>query len=233
MTDPTTSSAELRRSISEATERIHAIIDDAEKAAMNIREEATRDGDRYLADRRAEAERRVDASRASIDALATVLNASAERMQSESKLVADELVRTVSALRESAAELPTSDAPAPPPAPVAEPEAPAAPFDPAPGPSIAAEPPAPEPEPPAPEPDAPPAPSIVASTNGPTAERSDSSQRSPADDAGGEGDQVEALLRATQMAVKGSSREEIAGVLREQYRLSNPDAILDEILGDA
>ena len=35
------------------------------------------------------------------------------------------------------------------------------------------------------------------------------------------------------MAVKGSSREEIAGVLREQYRLSNPDAILDEILGDA
>jgi hypothetical protein len=227
MTDPTTSSAELRRSISEATERIHAIIDDAEKAAMSIREEATRDGDRYLADRRAEAERRVDASRASIDALATVLNASAERMQSESKLVADELVRTVSALRESAAELPTSDAPAPPPAPVAEPEAPAAPFDPAPGPSIAAEPPAPAPEP------APPAPSIVASTNGPTAERSDSSERSPADDAGGEGDQVEALLRATQMAVKGSSREEIAGVLREQYRLSNPDAILDEILGDA
>ena len=225
MTDPTTSSTELRRSISEATERIHAIIDDAEKAAMNIREEATREGDRYLADRRADAERRVDASRASIDALATVLNASAERMQSESKLVADELVRTVSALRESAAELPTSDAPAPPPHPVAEPEAPAAPFDPAPGPSIAAEPPEPEP--------APPAPSIVASTNGPTAERSDSSERSPAADAGGEGDQVEALLRATQMAVKGSSREEIAGVLRDQYRLSNPDAILDEILGDA
>ncbi len=149
-------------------------------------------------------------------------------MQSESKLVADELVRTVSVsdCAESAAELPgpqrsrlrRSH-------PVASREAPAAPFDPAPGAvdrgRARAE---PEPAPPAP------------SSRRPVRQRLTADRSARRAVTGGRreaagGDQIEALLRATQMAVKGSSREEIEVVLRDQYRVSNPDAILDEILG--
>jgi hypothetical protein len=41
----------------------------------------------------------------------------------------------------------------------------------------------------------------------------------------------EAMLRATQMAVAGSSREEIETVLRNEYRMRAPGPIVDEILG--
>lgn len=41
----------------------------------------------------------------------------------------------------------------------------------------------------------------------------------------------EAMLRATQMAVAGSTREEIEVVLRDEYRVLAPGPIVDEILG--
>jgi hypothetical protein len=41
----------------------------------------------------------------------------------------------------------------------------------------------------------------------------------------------EAMLRATQMAVAGSTRKEIEVVLRDEYRVLAPGPIVDEILG--
>lgn len=41
----------------------------------------------------------------------------------------------------------------------------------------------------------------------------------------------EALLRATQLAVSGSSRAEIEDALRSEFGLSDPTAVTDEILG--
>jgi len=50
--------------------------------------------------------------------------------------------------------------------------------------------------------------------------------------AGAEGQASEsAVLHAAQMAVVGSSRDQIAGVLRSTYGIGDPDPILDEILG--
>jgi hypothetical protein len=41
----------------------------------------------------------------------------------------------------------------------------------------------------------------------------------------------DALLRATQMAVAGNSREEIETVLRTEFSVSDPTSVADEILG--
>lgn len=46
-------------------------------------------------------------------------------------------------------------------------------------------------------------------------------------------DDGDAVLRATQMAVGGSSREEIERVISTEFDVSDPAAVVDEILGDA
>lgn len=194
------SADELRRSISEATDRIHAIIDSAEQAALEIRAAAVAEGERHLAEKRAEAEQRSASGRAALEALVTVLRASAERLGSESKLIADELASTVATLRDSAAILAPVDGTHPP-----------QPGDPAPSPPPAAGVAADEP--------------AVADEEPAVADDTAARER-----AGGD-DQVEALLRATQMAVKGASREEIEQLLRAEYGLSDPRPLLDEILG--
>jgi hypothetical protein len=56
----------------------------------------------------------------------------------------------------------------------------------------------------------------------------------PPSSPGGHGEPAaleEAMLRATQMAVAGSTREEIEVVLRDEYRVLVPAPIVDEILG--
>jgi hypothetical protein len=42
----------------------------------------------------------------------------------------------------------------------------------------------------------------------------------------------EVLLRATQMAIAGSSRDEIASALRAEFGIADPGPIVDGILGD-
>lgn len=54
----------------------------------------------------------------------------------------------------------------------------------------------------------------------------------PAGDAAGQPPE-DALLRATQLAVSGSSREEIEEILRTEYQLEDPSSVTDEILGEA
>lgn len=41
----------------------------------------------------------------------------------------------------------------------------------------------------------------------------------------------EAVLHATRMAVEGNSRDAIVAELREEFGISDPDRILDEVLG--
>jgi vacuolar-type H+-ATPase subunit H len=67
--------------------------------------------------------------------------------------------------------------------------------------------------------------SAVAPVEAPAEERSASSPN------GGRNDQAGARLLATQMAVSGSSREEIASRLRIGFQIDDSDAILDAILG--
>lgn len=203
--------SDLRRSVNQATDRIHEIIDEAERVAADIRAEAERQASAYLAERRREADRLFSERSAALDDLGRRLGDAAERF----RVQADEMLAELDvAIAEAKSSARPEVAPAP-----AEPERqplrratdlepdrrrPAAgerpvAFSAYPG----TAPRRPEPVPPvAPEP--------------PSA---------------GPDETAEALLRATQLAVSGRDRSEIERALRESFPAVDPGPVLDEILG--
>ncbi len=216
-----------RPSASGAADRIATIIEAAERAAASVVDNADANARRYLEEAQAEADRIVAARLASLSALTDSLVAQAEEIRRRSERLLDALSQVTVQAQPAPAEPPqgthlTAVAPPaeppvatpidfspPPPAPTAEPAPPveAAPApEPRPAPPPAAA--APEPEPPAPAAAPPPPP--------------------PDDQAAAS---AGARLLATQMAVSGSSREEIETRLRTGFEIEDTAPILDAILG--
>jgi hypothetical protein len=247
-------SPDLRRSVGEATERIHEIIDAAERVASGIRTDAEAEARTYVADRRAEADRAAEERSHSLDQLTKSLADTAERFKHQAERMLAELDQAIVEARAgvyrhgAVSALRDDPAPAPAPAepePMREPEPLAPQRDPLSFESLSREPrqtrkPAGlEPLPPLEPQDDPfelPPLDRPIERDRPRAAvsaypgRGDRSWRdeTPAPSA----DQTsEALLRATQLAVTGKGRDEIADVLRADYPGLDAEPLLDEILG--
>jgi hypothetical protein len=124
--------SELRRSVGHATERIHEIIDAAERVAIEIRSDAEREAESYLAERRREADRLVGERTAALDDLTRKLAESAERFKRQAEQMLGDLDAVIFETRAGVArnspavpepELRPVHHP-PPPGPAAEPEPP-------------------------------------------------------------------------------------------------------------
>ena len=205
--------SELRRSIAQAAAQIDKIISAAEEAAGQIHADAERDAERYLSERRRQADLMLDQQRAAL----SEAFAGMRRQLGEIETSAIEAVE--------APPEPVADDPAPvaePAAPVADDSRPVA-GDPGPAPQPAERPiPAPkaypgvaraEPRP------VEPAPSARAYESGAsTASRLGSASHAPA------------VIRAAQLAILGKSREEIEVELRTELGIERPGEIVDEIL---
>ena len=86
-------SSELRRSVGQATERIHEIIDAAERVAVEIRSDAEAEAERYLEERRREADRLAGERTAALDQLTKTLANSAERFKHQAEQMLADLDR--------------------------------------------------------------------------------------------------------------------------------------------
>jgi hypothetical protein len=226
--EPAGSVPPLRQSVNAAGERIQVIIEAAEQAAAGIIEDAD-----------AQARRYIDASRKRADALADervrVMADLTDTLIHQADVVKRQSDELLAALDSARSELATrigqelSAGPGPQDTPAQQSEGPRVPHlhpvesgrpdlqaveSPA-----ADEPAAPEPAP-APE-SAPPASPAPESTPPPP----------PQADQPGRGASDGARLLAAQMAVAGSSREEIEGRLREEFGIEDAGPILDGILG--
>jgi hypothetical protein len=211
---------------SSAARRVEAIIEGAEKAAERVIDDAEEKARAYLAEAEAEADRTVGERLASLGELTDALVAQADAIRRQSELLTNSLREAKERLEGEAdatvggeagggeaAETPggegdTSNGGA------VLGEAPRAPrlaaVEPADSSAAAAA--APEPRL---EPFTEPARASV----------------EPLDDRRGHGTPAGARLLATQMAVSGSSREEIAARLRNGFEIEDAEAILDAILG--
>ncbi len=129
-------SSELRRSLGQATDRIHEIIDAAERVAIEIRSDAEAEATAYLAERRREADALAAERTRSLDALASTLAESAERFKRQAAGMLADLDRVIEQARSGGGESNSSSTPEPPVAPLrAAPE----PEDAAPAPALAAD----------------------------------------------------------------------------------------------
>ena len=89
----------LRRSVGEATERIHEIIDAAERVASEIRSDAEAEARSYLAERRAEADRAAQERNASLDQLTKSLADTAEQFKHQAERMLADLDRAIADAR--------------------------------------------------------------------------------------------------------------------------------------
>jgi hypothetical protein len=193
-------SSELRRSVEQASERIHEIIDAAERVAVEIRSEAEVEAESYMAERRREADRLVAERTAALDQLSLTVADIGERFKQRADQMLSELDQVVAEARRGAYRN---------------------------APLTAVE---PEPAPREPEPQ----PAVVSAYPGrDVASTVPEGAVAPAATAAvGDADTTaEALLRATQMAVTGKDRDEIARALRTDFPAVDADSILDQILG--
>jgi hypothetical protein len=216
---------------SSAARRVEAIIEGAERAAERVIDEAEANARAYLAEAEAEADRTVEARLAALGELTDALVAQAEAIQRQAELLSR-------SLREAKQQLEVEGgAAAPGPSPIAIPDAATDP-DAANGtqqreragagaelaeaprtPHLAAVEPAGEK-------------SRYRSFPQPGGEKTDSAGDAEPDlERRGAGSPAGARLLATQMAVSGSTREEIAARLRTGFEIEDTDAILDAILG--
>ncbi len=202
-------SSELRRSVEQASERIHEIIDAAERVAVEIRSEAESEAESYFAERRREADRLVAERTAALDQLSLTVADIGERFKQRADQMLAELDQVVAEARRGAYRNAPLAAVEP------EPRAPER---------------APEPAPRAAEP----APAVVSAYPGragePTEPEGALGAAGPGSTAAAD-TTAEALLRATQMAVTGKDRDEIARALRTDFPAVDADSILDQILG--
>ncbi|HEY8002308.1 MAG: hypothetical protein ACHQJ5_03075 [Vicinamibacteria bacterium] len=200
--------------MSQASERIHEIIDAAERVALEIRSDAESEAAAYLAERKREAdqlaeartresERAVTERTAALDSLIKTLADSAEHFKRQGEVMLADLDRVIADARSGVgaerANFARDDEPL---APVPEPESP---------------------QPPRPRP----APAIVAFPG-----RAAAGDERDRDQAPGADDQTsEAVLRVTQLAVVGKGRKEILKELKGDFPDVDMAAIVDEILG--
>ncbi|HEV2858897.1 MAG TPA: hypothetical protein VGW80_10895 [Solirubrobacterales bacterium] len=188
--DPSKGQAELRAA---TAKRLEAIVVAAERAAENVIDEAEAQGQQYLTQARAEADRATETRISELSDLIDVLVGRAASLQREA-----ERLQTV--LEEAKFRI--------------QPEQPAEP---------AVQPLQPEP---APQPEAPRLRAVgQVGETAPAAPVAPIASEPKASDAAG------ARLLATQMAVSGSSREEIEARLRNRFEIEDTTAILDAILG--
>lgn len=227
----------------DASQRVHSIVSAAEAEAAGLIRDAEREAELIRREARAESERILDEARARGDALVTeraeriaelsdgILEQTemlTDRMDSAGQ-VRRQLEGLLRSLGEAAAnvsrELSSRRTPVRQPTPRAEPLPPRSEPLPPPSRSI------PEPVRPArPEP-VQRAPEPVRRAPEPPARIADHrSDRRPAEDPG-DARFDGARLVALQMAVAGSTREEVADELRRAFRLSDPSPILDDVFG--
>lgn len=243
-------SSELKRSVSQATERITEIITAAEKVALEIRTDAESQARSYVAAQQREIDRVVGERSASLDRMTQTLVESAERFRRQAEqmlsnldVVIDEAQAALGTDRSAidrSIDIPEIELA---PTPVAQPD-----FRPEPGFTPVSEPePAPvvsepEPEPQADVPLSEEVADIEQEAAEAAAEEEAESNESPVrlaayqgtaieDEAPSSDDSAEAMLRATQMAIAGNNREEIARVLEADFPGVDSQRVLDEILG--
>jgi hypothetical protein len=230
-------STDLKRSVTQATERISEIITAAEQVALDIRTDAETQARNYVAAQQREIDRVVGERSSALDRMTETLIESAERFRRQAEAMLTNLDTVIDEARQAldadrAAVGQSSDIPelelAP--TPVATPE-----FRPEPGftpmPERASEPDTePEPEPAVAE----------ATPDEPADDSADEPVRLAAyqgtsvtdeEDAATSDDSAEAMLRATQMAIAGNTREEIARVLESDFPGVDSQQVLNEILG--
>lgn len=202
---------------SAAARRVEAIIEGAEQAAERVIDEAEAKARAYLAEAEAEADRTVAERLASLGELTDALVAQADAIRRQSELLTRSL-REAKERLEGEGGL-GGERMAPP----AEPAEAASSGPPEPSPSAREE---DEGEQRSNEDGAPRTPHLAAVEPAPPAEPEGraAERRELGTPAG-------ARLLATQMAVSGSSREEIAARLRTGFEIEDTDAILDAILG--
>jgi hypothetical protein len=237
MPSETGHASEFKRSLAEATSKVESIIDAAETTASKIKADAERDAVLYRAQKKSEADAEVTAHAGRIEELTRPLIERIERLRVQAADLSAEVEATATRLRSASGAAPSTPSTS---LPVSDP-APAAAegsdetagssnwTDSVPG----LLPPTDEPEPAAeptisaPDPaavDSGPAPVAYPGTATPAAD--DPELRDESDPAS-----EDALLRATQLAVSGSTRADIAATLRSEFSLEDVDAVLDGILG--
>jgi len=170
--EPVRGESQLGQAVSRATARIHEIIDDAERISEGLRAEAEAEADRYLADRKREADR-------AGEELARRLNELGRVLRERARYVSEQVEGLAAALDRVVAE-------------------------------------------------------IRAGTGGESEDltvgaRDEPQPQQPLTGGRNAGDEV--LLRAVQLAVSGSDREEIESALTREFGLDQPDAIVDKVLG--
>jgi hypothetical protein len=195
------SGSELKRVVDAAARRVDEIVDDAERVASQIIAEAEAEAEAYVETRRAEVERAVESWSADLRGVAEALGGQQGRLAELTSSALAELGEVAAALERIPPELDRRRE-----LPASAPRgARPAPGPPAPGGGESAEP-APAPE----------------------------DQRAAAEDpppSSSPHGREKALLRAAQMAVAGSSREEIERALADELTIRDPAPIVDELLG--
>lgn len=199
----------LRESVAEAGRRIEDIIDAAERVASEIRAQAEAEAERLISARREEADRMVSSRREEADRLLGERTAAFETAVAGLTAKADRLSDDARGLGE---ELKRAVDRLPPLG--EEPEREAV-----------------EPSPPAasePKPVSGPRPVAYPGT---APQKSGPPPQPAEEDAGDVEVSEQAVLRATQMAVTGTGREEIERTLRSEFDVADPGPFVDELLG--
>jgi hypothetical protein len=191
---------------SSAARRIEAIVEGAEAAAGRVIDDAEAKARAYLAEAEAEGDRLIAERLAALGELTDALVAQADAIRRQSELLAKFLEEARRRLEGEA-----TGAPAPVRDPLHSPEEDAGDEEDA-------------------EPSVPHL-TAVDLSNGEEIDVVEGENGEPAEQRRGAGTPAGARLLATQMAVSGSSREEIAIRLRNGFKIEDADAILDAILG--
>ncbi len=214
------SGSELKRVVDAAAERVDEIVNSAEQVAAEIIAGAEVEAARYVEGRRREADEVMDQWSADLRGLAELLGRQENRLRELTEAMIGELGEISEALRRvppefgARSDLATApngapeDAPASPPngAPEAASASPLDPTAPSPASQTAQLP----PEPPAPQ-------TVASEPPRPSGPKPPGREH--------------ALLRAAQMAVAGSSRDEIEHALRADLGIDDPEPIVDDLLG--
>ena len=218
---PSNPGAQLKQAVLEASERVQEIIDAAEREALEVRRDAEREAEQYLASRRSDAERLVEGHAADIGEKLKPLVNRLERMHGEALALAGELETVLEEARGALAldpEAPPSEASHPPGA-----------AEPAPSPSAGLRARLFERSRAAGAQRGPAAsgagPPLVHAFPGTGSNAVDAAKPEPpaADE--------QALLRATQMAVAGNDRGEIERVLQDELGIADPAPVVERVLG--
>lgn len=215
----------IRESISSVAEKIQEIVEAAERVAREIQADAEAEASRYREDRRREADALAVDRAARLKELSASLSQHAERVRAEVTSLSAELSRAADELRgDGAAATPVRQAP-----PREEHQSSEGDLEPSEERDLHGKPGWLRRHSPLGRSSGPETPQPVAYPGSAAGESQNGPRCTP------EGAHVpdEALLRATQMAVAGSSREEIEEALRRDFDLADPAAVADEILGNA